>query len=103
MSNPLYGHPDAAHLRKEAGSYLKELRAAAGLTQRELATQLGLDYYTMIAQIEAGKGRLPPDKMPAAAKALGVRRYPFAQRLTQYYDPHLWDMLWGGETTREGA
>ncbi len=102
MSNPLYGHPEAARLRKNAGVYLKELRAVAGLTQRELALELGLTYYTLIAQFEAGKGRLPPDKMAAAARAFKVKRHVFAQRLTQFYDPHLWEMLWGPETVKEG-
>lgn len=100
-SNPLQGHPDGALLRKQAGEYLKRLRTDARLTQREVAEALGLSYYTLIAQIEAGKTRLPPDKQAAMAKVLGIRRYALAQRLLQFYDPYTWDMIWGPETTRE--
>lgn len=101
MSNSLYGHPDAAQLRKEAGAYMKTLRTDAGITQRELAEKLGLLNYTLISQFEAGKARLPPDKMAAFAQTLGIDRFKLAQRLTQYYDPYLWDMLWGAETAKQ--
>jgi transcriptional regulator with XRE-family HTH domain len=77
-TNPLYGNPDAALLRKEAGAYLKKLRTDAQLTQRELADALGLQYYTLIAQSESGKARLPPDKMAAFCRAFEISRYEFA-------------------------
>ena len=51
--------PETKRLRKQAGTWLKELRARAGLSQIELAEILGFKYYTFISQVENGFGRLP--------------------------------------------
>lgn len=84
-------------LRKEGGIFIKALRTHAGLTQREVAVALKMNYYTMIAQIEAGSARTPPDSYVAYAKVLGVDPAKFVRKLMQYYDPHTYKALWGSE------
>ena len=64
--------PETKRLRKQAGTWLKELRARAGLSQIELAEILGFKYYTFISQVENGFGRLPTESMEPWARALGV-------------------------------
>ena len=64
--------PEARQLRKEAGRWLKGLRAAAGLSQIDLAARLGLKYYTFVSQVENGFGRVPTEALEAWARALGV-------------------------------
>jgi transcriptional regulator with XRE-family HTH domain len=96
ISNPLQGHPDGAALRKQAGLYVKQLREAAGLTQQQTAKQLGLDYYTLISQVERGITRVPPDKIRAWAHTLGADPKKFAARLLSYYDPYMWEILFSG-------
>lgn len=85
--------PEAKRLRKEAGTWLKELRAQAGLSQVELAERLGLKYYTFISQVENGFGRVPTDTMEAWAIALGAQPSEFARQLLTYYDPELYRLL----------
>jgi transcriptional regulator with XRE-family HTH domain len=87
--------PEAIALRKDGGIFLKALRNHAGLTQRELAEKLKMNYYTMIAQMEAGTARVPPDSYVPYAKALGVDAQLFVRKLMQYYDPHTYKALWG--------
>ena len=77
----------AISTRQQAGRWLKELREARRLSQRGLADRVGADYYTFISQIEAGRGRIPPDRYEAWAKALGVEPESFVQTLLRYYDP----------------
>ena len=91
------GKRDAASLalRKEAGKFLKSLRNAANLTQREVAVKLDFDYYTMIAQIEGGSARVPPHAYEGYAKALDVQPRFLAKRLMQYYDPVIYKLLFG--------
>jgi DNA-binding XRE family transcriptional regulator len=105
-THPLHNHPDAGRLRKEAGRYLKRQRQAAGLTQQEVARRVGIAYYTTISQVEAGKTRVPPDKMQSWAEALQVEPTAFAQQLLRYYDPFTWQLLFGnqakGEVRRRG-
>jgi transcriptional regulator with XRE-family HTH domain len=81
-------------LRKQAGAWLKELRADAGLSQIQLAERLGLKYYTFVSQVENGFGRVPIDSMDAWALALGVNPSQFAKRLISFYEPELYRLLY---------
>ena len=74
--------PQAKQLRKQAGTWLKELRARAGLSQIELAEILGFKYYTFISQVENGFGRVPTESLEAWARALGVEPSAFARELS---------------------
>lgn len=74
-------------LRREVGVWLKEMREAAGLSQRELARQVGLQYYTFVSQLENGRGRIPSDKFAAWADALKIDRRAFVKQLLRHYDP----------------
>ena len=85
--------PQAKRMRKQAGAWLKELRAQAGLSQIELAAILGLKYYTFISQVENGFGRVPTDSLEAWAKALGAEPSAFARELLSYYEPELYRLL----------
>src|SRR5262249_21697745 len=72
-------------LRREAGRWLKELREAQGLSQRRLAELVGAEYYTFISQLEAGRGRIPPNRYLSWALALGVEPRSFVRTLLRYY------------------
>ena len=89
--------PEAKQLRKDAGSWLKELRGRAGLSQIELAEKLGLKYYTFVSQVENGFGRVPTDTMEVWAHALGADPTEFARKLVSYYDPELYRLLFKGK------
>ena len=80
-------------LRKEAGSWLKDMRRRAGLSQIELAALLGFKYYTFISQVENGFGRVPTESMERWAEALGIEPSAFARRLLSYYDPEMYRLL----------
>jgi transcriptional regulator with XRE-family HTH domain len=86
-------NPKTQNLRREAGKWLADLRKQAGLSQRELAEQIGSDFYTFISQIENGRGRIPPDKYQLWAKALGVDIREFVQNILKYYDPVTYSIL----------
>ena len=85
--------PEAKAQRKLAGDWLKGRRAAAGLSQIQLAERLGLKYYTFISQVENGFGRVPTDSMEGWAKALGIEPQAFARHLLSFYDPELHRLL----------
>lgn len=99
----MYTHPQqgagnaALDLRKQAGAWLRSLRDQAGLSQRELARRVEIDFYTFISQIEAGRGRLPPDRYEAWANALGVEVQPFVKKLMSFYDPVTYRLLFPNE------
>jgi transcriptional regulator with XRE-family HTH domain len=86
---------DTQELRREAGDYLRELREKRGLSQRDLASAVGTQYYTFISQLETGRGRLPPDRYLVWAKALGIDAKDFVKRLMRFYDPVTYGILFG--------
>ena len=67
-------------LRKEAGHWLRELREKRGLSQRELAAKVGAEVYTLISQLESGRGRIHPDRYLVWAQALGIEPDELARR-----------------------
>jgi transcriptional regulator with XRE-family HTH domain len=89
----MYGNPqrraaaDVRELRREGGKWLRELRERAGLSQRQLASQVGAEYYTFISQLETGRGRIPPDRYIAWAKALNISPQVFVRTIMRFYDP----------------
>jgi transcriptional regulator with XRE-family HTH domain len=105
----MYAHPqqsahyDVQTLRREAGKWLKELREKKNLTQRQLAEQVGIDYYTFVSQLEVGRGRIPPDRYELWAKAVGVDPVVFVKHLMQFYDPETHRLLFGEMETGKDA
>src|SRR5271165_652533 len=89
----MYGNPqgrlntEVQDLRRHGGRWLKEKREHAGLSQRELAERVGAEYYTFISQLETGRGRIPPDRYHAWAKALHMDTRDFVRELMRFYDP----------------
>jgi transcriptional regulator with XRE-family HTH domain len=80
-------------LRKEAGRWLRELREMRGLSQRELADKVGVEFYTLISQLEHGRGLIPPDRYLVWADALEIEPGEFIRRLTYYYDPDTYKIV----------
>jgi transcriptional regulator with XRE-family HTH domain len=86
--------PDEAKLRRrEAGVWLKTLRQRAGMSQIQLAERLGYKYYTFLAQVENGHGRVPTEGLEAWALALDEPPSSFARHLLSFYDPELHRLL----------
>ena len=85
-------------LRKQAGDWLKQKRAEAGLSQVDLGARLELKYYTFISQVENGFSRVPIEIMGAWASELGLEQAAFARHLLMYYEPELYRLLFGAES-----
>ena len=95
----MYTNPQKLHthetieLRREAGRWLRERRETLGLSQRQLADKVGVDYYTFISQLETGRGRIPPDKFRVWAEALRMDVRDFVLELLPFYDPITYEIL----------
>lgn len=61
----------------ELGNYLKEKRAAANLTQGQIADSLGLESPQFISNIERGKCAIPMHVMRQLIKEYGMDRNDF--------------------------
>ena len=104
----MYGNPqrraalNVQELRREGGVWLRETRERAGLSQRQLADQVGAEYYTFISQVETGRGRIPPDRYLAWAKALGLSPREFVRTIMRFYDPVTYDLLFSPDEAPAG-
>lgn len=87
-------------LRRKGGRYLKELRIAAGLTQREVAEALGMKHYTFVSQMEAGKGRLPTDLYQDFADVVGIDVKNLAKNCLKFWDPYTYAALFKEDVQR---
>jgi len=84
---------EAREHRAVFGQWLKVLREAEGLSQRELADRLSLDYYTFISQLENGRGKIPAHRYAEWAVALGQEPKNFVKTLLKYYEPLTYQIL----------
>ncbi len=94
---------DLAQLRQEGGRWLRARREELGLTQRDLAQAIGLDYYSFVSQIESGRGRVPTNQMEAWAATLKMSRREFARGVLRYYEPVTYAMLFEDEAGQAEA
>lgn len=92
---------ETQELRRLGGQWLRSLREARGLSQLALARELGIEYYTFISQIEAGRGRIPPDRYGVWAQALGQEPSGFVTEILRYYEPVTWRYLFGDKDCNE--
>jgi len=95
VHNQKASEADVQARRRAGGQWLRELRTRRGLSQRELATAVGAEYYTFISQLENGRGRIPPDRYETWAEALGLPVWNFVFNIMRYYDPVTFEILFG--------
>ena len=79
--------------RAEMGRWLRDAREANGLSQRDLATRLHLDYYTFISQLENGRGKIPTTRYAEWADALNVGRQEFVKKIIFFQEPTTYEIL----------
>src|SRR5262245_5522390 len=73
-------------IRTQVGRWLRALREGRGMSQRTLARHVGIEFYTIVAQLESGRGHIPPELYPLWARALGVDLREFAHTLASLQD-----------------
>ncbi len=83
------------------GSILKEARVKAGFTQKGLADTIGLEYYTMVSQMELGYISVPPGLWVPIANALRLPRAEFVLKCLSTYQPDLYEALFDKRGTIE--
>jgi transcriptional regulator with XRE-family HTH domain len=100
-ANPQKATTFRAHeLRREGGRWLKEKREQANLSQRQLAAKVGAEYYTLISQLETGRGRVASDQYLVWAEALGIPHEEFVRAMLRFYDPVTYDILFSDHTAK---
>ena len=83
------------------GTILKDAREKAGFTQKALADAIGLEYYTMISQMERGYVTVPVTLWHPLALSLGLDPVEFSLRCLLSYQPDLFNAVFGNRGRSE--
>lgn len=85
------------------GSIIKAAREKSGYTQKALADSLGLEYYTMISQMELGYVSIPPALWIGLCSTLGLDRSEFVLRCLREYQPDVYKSLFDNRGLKDTA
>lgn len=82
---------------------LSDAAAKRGISQREIARQLGYKTSTVLSHMANGRAPIPPDRAPDIAKAIGMSEMPFVIAVLEQRYPNLTGRLADAEGARRGA
>lgn len=83
------------------GTELKEARTREGYTQKALADALGLEYYTMVSQMELGYISIPPVLWLKLARVLHMSEEEWVLKCLREYQPDVFEALFRNKSLRE--
>ena len=86
--------------KETLGSWLKAARLRRGLTQKDLADAIGVEYYTMISQMELGYISIPPSLWVPLATALKEDIEDFVVTCLSEIQPEVYNALFGNVPLR---
>lgn len=87
--------------RNNLGQRLKDARKAEGMTQKALADALGLEYYTMISQMELGYISIPATLWGPIADTLKMDKPEWILLCLNEYQPEVYRALFGAHSRTE--
>jgi len=76
--------------KENLGSILKNARVKEGYTQKALADALGLEYYTMISQMELGYISIPASLWTPIADTLRMDKSEWVLKCVLEYSPEIY-------------
>lgn len=77
------------------GQYIKQCRQDAGLTQKQLADALGMEYYNTISQVENDRINLPPAHWRTAANVMQLNVQDFVLKCLNLMQPEMRNAVFG--------
>ena len=93
MIDLLIDRQELEAIRRQGGTLLKKRRKTLGLTQRQLASRVGLEAYTIVDQLERGIGRIAPYQYQRWADALELSIQTLVIAVLRHSDPVAFNLL----------
>jgi len=87
--------------KENLGSLLKNARVKEGYTQKALADALGLEYYTMISQMELGYISIPASLWAPIADILRMDKSDWVLKCALEYTPEIYHALFDHKSRAE--
>ena len=79
--------------RMSAAEYLSKAIDMSEKNQREIPEEVGYARPNVISMMKQGLTKIPVDKVPAFAKALGLDPAHFMRLVLREYQPEAWDAI----------
>jgi transcriptional regulator with XRE-family HTH domain len=79
--------------RSRTARFLTNAIDRSGLTQRDVARRAGFNRPNIISMMKTGETKVPIDRIPGLAAALGVPAFDFIKVAMQEYQPEVWEIL----------
>lgn len=89
------------HNKNVLGTLLKDARVKEGYTQKALADALGIEYYTMISQMELGYISIPAAFWANIARTLNINQSEWVLRCLDQIMPEVYSALFGSKSISE--
>jgi transcriptional regulator with XRE-family HTH domain len=89
--------------RDSLGTELREARTREGYTQKALASTLGLEYYTMISQMELGYISIPVSLWSPIAQTLKLDETDWVLKCLREYSPEMYRALFKNRPFKEAS
>ena len=87
--------------RNNLGQQLKDARTREGYTQKALAEALGLEYYTMVSQMELGYMSIPATLWVPISDTLRMDKYRWILQCVKEYQPEVYAALFAQKSIAE--
>lgn len=103
MKNPRLSLERIKKNRDTLGEALRNKRTSEGYTQKALADALGIEYYTMVSNMELGHMSIPPSLWGPIANALRMNRQEWILMCLSEIQPEVYRALFGIKDHHEVA
>jgi DNA-binding transcriptional regulator YdaS (Cro superfamily) len=77
----------------DVAEFLSNAIKSSGRTQAEIANECGFSYPNVVSMMKNGKTKIPLQRAPALARAIGIEPHELVARCLETYEPELYELL----------
>jgi transcriptional regulator with XRE-family HTH domain len=90
-------------IRTTVADYFEMAIRLSGKSQREIAKAAGYSKPNIISMMKTGQTKIPVEKIPALAAAMGIETAPFLRLALQEYMPETWNVIYANLEAFRGS
>lgn len=77
----------------DVAQFLSEMIDKSGKTQIDIAAEVGLPNPNMVSMLKTGRSKIPLQRAPALARAIGIEPRDLVSRCLEAYEPELYELV----------
>ena len=80
-------------MKNDVAIFLSNAIKSSGRTQKEIADECGFSYANVVSMMKNGNTKIPLQRAPALARAIGIEPRELVARCLETYEPELYELL----------